>query len=288
MKYFVKPYSDIFIKYLFGSEDDKDILLEFINAVLSESDFDRIVDVEIRNPFNIKDFAVDKESILDIKAIDENGRIYNIEVQSSGNEIFINRSLYYWAEIYSGQLSESEIYKKLKPVICINILNMELFDNDRYFNTFLLKEQTTNQILTDHIVLNFIELPKFNGIDKNSNLEKFIYFLKNEGGDSKMLETLIKEDLIIKKAHNKYEKFTGDDKLRELYNSRIKYERDKLTLIDEAEMKGKKEGKIEGIKKGIKKGKIETAKMMLKKGYNIETIAELTGLNIDEIKTIIK
>jgi hypothetical protein len=54
MGYYVKPTSDIFIKYLLGSEENKDLLLSFINANLSEIGFDKIVKVVIKNPFNVK------------------------------------------------------------------------------------------------------------------------------------------------------------------------------------------------------------------------------------------
>ncbi len=73
----VKPYSDIFIKYLFGSERNKHLLLSFLNSVLQAKGFDKIVEVVLKNPFNIKEFSADKESLIDIKATDENYRIYD-------------------------------------------------------------------------------------------------------------------------------------------------------------------------------------------------------------------
>ncbi len=65
---YVKPTSDIFIKYLFGKEEHKPLLLDFINAVQKSRDFPLIKDLEIKNPFNIKTIAAEKESSLDIKA----------------------------------------------------------------------------------------------------------------------------------------------------------------------------------------------------------------------------
>lgn len=282
MGQYVKPSSDIFIKYLFGSEENKDLLLSFINAVLTEIGIDKIVNVEIKNPFNIKDFTFDKESILDVKATDENGRIYNVEVQSTGNETFVNRSLFYWAELYSGQLKETEVYENLKSVICINILEFNIFDNTNFFNSFLLKEKTSNQILTDHLIINFIELKKLDKINNKNELQEFLYFLKYEGKENKMLDTLIKENGTIGKAHKEYEKFTSDEKLRDLYNSRLKYERDKNSLLYEAEKKGKIEGKIDGKIEG----KIEDAKMMKENGIDIKLISKITGLKINEIELL--
>ena len=54
------------------------------------------------------------------------GRIFDIEVQSKGDEIYKNRILYYWSRIYSSQLKESNKYFMLEPVICINVLNFTL------------------------------------------------------------------------------------------------------------------------------------------------------------------
>ncbi len=44
----IKATSDIFIKYLFGSEHNKDLLIDFINANLLEIGFDEVVEVEIK------------------------------------------------------------------------------------------------------------------------------------------------------------------------------------------------------------------------------------------------
>ena len=128
----IRATSDIFFKFLFGKEENKDLLLSFINAVHADSGFALIKTVEIKNPFNIKNFSIDKESIVDVKATDENGRIYDVEVQTSGNDIFKNRTLYYWAKLYSSQLKESNLFSKLKPTICINVLDFDLFKEYDY------------------------------------------------------------------------------------------------------------------------------------------------------------
>jgi len=283
MSYYVKPSSDIFIKYLFGTEENKPILLAFINAVLIKTDFDPIVSVEIVNPFNIKEFIHDKETVLDVKATDNNGRIYDIEVQSIGNSVFIHRSLYYWSVLYSSQLQENEQYHLLKPAICINILDFIIFENiSDYHNCFLLKERLSNQILTDHLVINYLELPKLLDFMPDDHLKSILYFLKNEGKEDAMLKTLIKNDPIINKAHNEYVKFTQDDKMRDLYESRIKYQRDKNSLIYEAELKGK----LEGVLEGKLEGKLEDARLMKEDGISVEKISKYTGLSSEVISKI--
>ena len=65
---YVKATSDIFIKYMFGMDNQKSnqLVLSFINSVLGDSGFPTITKVIQKNPYNYKDFTNDKESILDI------------------------------------------------------------------------------------------------------------------------------------------------------------------------------------------------------------------------------
>jgi len=123
-------------------------------------------------------------------------------------------------------------------------------------------------------VINYLELPKLLDIMPDDHLKSILYFLKNEGKEDAMLKTLIKNDPIINKAHNEYVKFTQDNKMRDLYESRVKYQRDKNSLIYEAEIKGKLEGKL------------EDARLMKEDGIPVEKISKYTGLSIEEISRI--
>ncbi len=283
MSTFIKPYSDIFIKYLLGSEKNKDLLISFINAVITDSNFNKIVDVEIKNPFNIKNFPIDKESILDIKATDEHKRQYNIEVQTSGNDSFKLRSLYYWAKIYSSQLIEGEIYPKLTPCICINILNFNLLkDTETYHNCFLLRETDNPEyVLTDHLILHFLELTKLKEKIDTNKLIKWLLYMKYEGRKEDLMQILIKDDTEITKAHNEYKNFTQDKKLREIYDARVRWKMDHDTDIAIAKQEGKIEGKIEGKKEGIEEGELKTQQNVL-----IKLIEKKFGINENEIKII--
>ncbi|MDY6968549.1 MAG: Rpn family recombination-promoting nuclease/putative transposase [Spirochaetota bacterium] len=256
---FIRPTSDIFVKYLLGSEKNKDLLLSFVNAVITDSHFNRIISVEIKNPFNIKDCPVDKESILDVKATDETGRQYDIEVQSVGDESFKIRSLYYWAELYSSQLFEGDIYSRLKPAVCINLLNFTLFQEFDYFHScFLLREiNNPEYILTDHLILHFLELPKLNDEVKDDHLIRWLLYFKNEGTGEDIMQILIKDDETIAKAHKEYEHFTQNEQLRDLYESRLKWEKDYNSAIFAAKQEGIKEGIKEGKDEGIKLGELQ-------------------------------
>ncbi len=282
----VKAYSDIFIKYLLGSIGNEDILLSFINDVLVSSGFEKIKDVIIQNPFNFQEFEEDKLSILDVKAIDEKGKTYNIEVQVQGNETYKSRILYYWSRTYTSQLKEADPYSQLRPVISINVLNFNLInESDDYHNVFCLTKATDSCIvLTDHLYIHFLELPKLIEKKKLNHLEKWLYFLKYEG--DKNMSVIIKDDEVFKKAHNEYKNFTQNDRLRELYESRIEAERRRITDIEYAEEKGIKIGKEEGKKEGKKEQKVEIAKKMLEQALDTQVIKQTTGLSDSEIEKI--
>lgn len=176
---YIKPYSDIFIHYLLAQEQNKDLLIDFINSVLIDADFNPIKDVTIKNPFNIRKYPNDREIILDINAVDENDHIYNIEIQSQGNKSFINRSLLNWAKCYSNQIQKGQNFTILKPTISINILNWTLIEQsiDKR-STFLLTEKNNKDIvLTYQIIIHFLELSKV-----EENLSKY---------DNKLLNWLI-------------------------------------------------------------------------------------------------
>ena len=84
--------------------------------------------------------------------------------------------------------------------------------------------------------------------------------------------------------------FRGDKSMKESFESHMKFVLNKNTDVSIARKDGIKIGREEGIKVGIEKGakneKIKLARNMLKKGYNITEISELSGLSIDEIKKL--
>ncbi|HOG64021.1 MAG TPA: Rpn family recombination-promoting nuclease/putative transposase [Spirochaetota bacterium] len=289
MATYIKPWADIFIRYLFGRQANEKLLLSFTNAVLEDSGIPTIVALEIKNPFNLAEELLTKESILDIKATDENGTIYDIEVQTGGDPFYRNRSLYYWAKNYGGQLDRGDEYAELKPVICINILNFVLIKELPAMHTcfMLLEKDNPDYVLTRHCMLHFLELPKMNK-KKNfsNNLERWLTFLKSEGQEEETMKVIINDDAIFAKAHEEYKTFTQDDRMRELYEAREKALKDRNTLLRIAEERGIEKGIEQGIEKGIEKGIRENARRMLEDGVPMNTIAKYTGLSIPEIEAL--
>ena len=275
----VKKLNDFFIRYFFGLEGHEDLLLSFINAIMIDSNFATFVSVEIINPFNLSEKANNKESIVDLKAVTEDGIIVIIEIQTYSTKNFFERTLYYWSKNYSNILKKGEDYPELKPVISINLIDDILFDktDNRMHTCYLLKEKNSNKILTDHIQLHYIEIPKFNN-DANitTELKNWILFLKSNKEED--MSQLLKEDTIFEKAMKKYNYFTDNEDLLNEYDRREAY-----LVYQSSLMRGAKE---DGFEEGEKNKAISMATAMKKDGADINLISKYTGLTIDEIKKL--
>ena len=85
-KQILDPKKDLPFKRLFGTPENRDILLSLINAVLQYEE--EIVAVEILNPYNVSKYDAGKDSALDLKVVDEKGRLFAIEMQSYEDPFF--------------------------------------------------------------------------------------------------------------------------------------------------------------------------------------------------------
>jgi hypothetical protein len=79
---FVDPKNDVAFRKIFGDENKKEILISFLNNVLEFAGTDKeIIDITIKNPYQVPKLKELKETILDIKAVDKRNIHYIIEMQ---------------------------------------------------------------------------------------------------------------------------------------------------------------------------------------------------------------
>ena len=94
----------------------------------------------------------------------------------------------------------------------------------------------------------------------------------------------------MKEYNNELEKINEDETIWPF----ISPEEDEIKIRNSNIEIGRREGLEEGIEKGIQKGiekgvkqeKINNAKNMLEKNLDINIISEVTGLRVEEIKTL--
>ena len=272
----LNPLVDFAFKKLFGVEENKDLLIDLINAVVSAKD--QISDLELQNPYNAKNFRADKLSILDIKAKGMDNKWYNIEMQIMDQEYYDARALYYWSKVYNAQLLSGINFDNLQKTIAINFLNFDCLDEKYYHNTYKLKNiVTNNDYSVDHLELHFIELKKYHETF-STTLDRWANFLKNahEYSSQKLPQEL--QIPTIQKAVEVLEHMYLDKDERESYEARLKWLRDEEMAIQKAENRG--------IEQGIEQGKIAMvamAKALLAQGVAVDIVASASGLSKEEL-----
>jgi predicted transposase/invertase (TIGR01784 family) len=178
---FLNPRTDLAFKKIFGSDQSKDILLSFLNAVLPLAS--PIADVTIVDPYQAPKVVGMKESAVDVRAVDENGRQFIIEMQVLNVNGFEKRVLYNACKAYAGQISKGEDYPKLSDVIALTITDFTMFtERPDGINSFRLKADDGG-LYSDDLELVFIELPKFHGNEADLATmdlkDKWLFFLKH-------------------------------------------------------------------------------------------------------------
>ncbi len=181
----IDPKIDYAFKKIFGSVANIALLRSLLEAVLKLLPGERIVHLEICNPFNEKEISDDKLSILDIKVRDQSGRQYNVEMEMAGPRVFPHRAVYYWSRLHSGQLSEGDDYTKLQPTISISFVDRVLFPEvpDYHLDFQIRSRKHSDVVFSSHLEIHIIELPKFRlqAESLSSPLDKWIYFLIHGG-----------------------------------------------------------------------------------------------------------
>jgi len=278
------PKIDLVFRKLFGSEENKDILLSFVNAVLEKEV--KIKDLTIKNPYNISSYITGKTSILDIKAVDEHDRWYDIEMQIAEQGFYGKRALYYWGKVFTDQVEKAEKLSDLRKTIGIHLLDFNYFRDERYLRRVVLKDFDTNDLYQelDYEELYFLEMSKFKKDyrDLKTVLDRWITFMNRayELERGKVPEELRQEKEILR-AIEKLEIMYFDPAEKEIYEAERKLRMDHQEEVRTAQEKGRKEGRMEGIKEE----KIKIAKSLLEL-LDVKTISEKTGLSAAEIEEL--
>ncbi|MBN2342289.1 MAG: PD-(D/E)XK nuclease family transposase [Deltaproteobacteria bacterium] len=141
------------------------------------------------------------------------------------------------------------------------------------------------RILTDHLMLHFIDLTTFRSmhtIEASSPLLDWLTWFCSDGDDMKGLETILEKNPVIKEANQLYTLFTADKELMEKYEARQKYLRDVSTIKSVSRDEGYSQGKAEGIDEE----KRAVARIMKTNSEPTEKIQRYTGLSKEEIEQL--
>ncbi len=287
----VNPKIDLVFKKLFGTEQNISLLKSLVNSILPENE--QVTTLELKNPYNPSDYLSGKITYLDIKATDEYGKWYDIEIQVAPFDFFRFRLLYYWAKMYSSQLKNRQTYDELRKTIVISLINFDYFiDNEgeeRYLRRIGLTDLDTGIIYeqTDGLELIFVELKKFKKElpEIHSALERWITFLNkaHEYSKDNLPKELATEE--IRKAMEELEIMYFNENEQEHFESQERRYLDELSLARRKERE--KEREIQNIQNAVNEAILENvvviAKSLKSNGADYELIVKSTGLSKDQI-----
>ncbi len=290
-------------KYILRDKSNFDILEGFLSALLGKD----ITIINLLESESNQENETDKLNRVDLLTVDDTGEYIIIEIQNEREIYYLERLLYGTSKLIVENMKRGEPYQNVKKVISISILYFALgekIDDYVYYGNTefrgihtkssltlrrkekeMIKEMETKNIYPEYYL---IEVEKFEDIIQN-DFDEWMYFLKNES---------IKDDFKsknIQKAQEKLKVIKMPEEARKRYDrylNNVAIEYDVLEAkkeeieekIEKGREKGREEGREKGREEGREEGKRETARNMIKFGMEIEVVAKITGLTINEIQ----
>ena len=315
---FMNLHSDYAFKQVFGSEQNKSITIQFLNALFegefvvndlcfhdkevlpSEEEGKRILyDVYCTHVGNKagEATAADDESTIG------KGEHFIIEMQNSYEPLWESRAIGYTAAAVYHQFRRGEEYT-FAPVFSIFVMDFSLSGMSRRLkHDIRFADIETHERLSDDVRLLFLSLKevKKKWEECTTELERLLFLIKN-------MHKMDKESTPYQEK-NYYKLFHASEMPPRCSEEYVYYSQSVLKMkenqraVDYAAKKARAEGMAEGIEKGIEKGmaegiekgiekgermaKQQTAINLYKAGIGIDLICAATGLDQHSVKSLI-
>lgn len=269
---YINPYTDFGFKYLFGTEPNKDITLELVNALLQGKEV--IKSLTLLPTEQLGDTKDDRRSVFDIYCENEQGDKIIIEMQKADQQWFKDRSVYYSSFPIRQQGERGQWRFGLKAVYTIGILDF-VFDEDKddqeyYHHVVKLMDVNTKEVFYDKLTYIYLEMPKFQKTEEELEtiVDKWLYALKNLPRLLERPKAL--QDRIFKKFFDVAEiaNLSKEEYVKYLESEKVYYDNDGAIRTAEA--------------KGRAKERLANAKALLGNGVPLEVIVKSPQLTDDE------
>lgn len=261
---------DIIFKKIFT--ENVDMLQSFLADIL-DIPYDDIQDIIVAKQELTPETVDGKFSRLDLnlKVAD---KLINVEIQLKGDNDYRDRTLFYWAKLYTSELKSGETYGQLKKTICINIINFNMFDRSDYHTEIVSSIKDTGEIFSDKFSIHFFELKKVGKeVNPNNRRELWMQFLNASSEEE--FEVLKQTNVpIMNKAVNIIYDLSEDTKIREMARLREKALHDEASALANAKNEGRAEGRAEGISIGEENAVNKMIEKMRKRGMSEDEINE--------------
>ncbi|MEY2803781.1 MAG: hypothetical protein RL657_1117 [Pseudomonadota bacterium] len=235
MKHAIDPKIDCVFKAILGAEDNRHLLIHFLNAILGQDLPSPITSVEILNPASDREFFSDKMNVVDVKARDNASRMFQVEIQLLQHRGLPQRMLYCWADLYAKQIESGDEYQKLQPAYSIWLLDANLNDIDTGpIHRYKFRNES-QQSMAEHGGIWLIELKKCRW-DHVATEEQRWLKLFNDGqtlNDADLPEWMQTPEM--RKVMTVLQQFSDKEENYHTYASRLDYQRTQRAIENQAQ-----------------------------------------------------
>ena len=290
MKY-LNPRADLTFKRVFGEHPD--LVMSLLNALLPLAANQEITDIEYLPSEMVPENPLRKNSIVDVRCKDKQGRQFLVEMQMIWSPEFRQRVLFNASKAYVRQINIGEEYELLQPVYSLNLVN-EIFEPELegyYHHYQMIHVENTDKVI-EGLQLIFVELPKFtpHTFSEKKMQVLWLRYLTEINEQTREVPEELMANPEVKKAVDALEVSAFTDAQLAGYEKFWDIISVEKTLYNSAIRKGLAEGLAEGMEKGMEKGKAEERHLIAfnfkKQGVSFEVISQCTGLSIKEIELL--
>ena len=282
MKY-LDPKADLTFKRVFGEHPD--LVMSLLNALLPLTAGQEITDIEYLPSEMVPENPLRKNSIVDVRCKDKEGRQFIVEMQMIWSPEFKQRVLFNASKAYVRQMNVGEQYELLQPVYSLNLVN-EIFEPslEGYYHHYQMIHVENSDKVIDGLQLIFVELPKFTPHSYSEKKMQVLWLRYLTEINEKTRE--VPEELManseVKKAVNALEISAFTDAQLAGYENFWDIISVEKTLYNSAERRG--------MAQGMAQGKAEERHLIAinlkKQGVSFEIISQCTGLPVKEIELL--
>ena len=282
MKY-LDPKADLTFKRVFGEHPD--LVMSLLNALLPLTAGQEITDIEYLPSEMVPENPLRKNSIVDVRCKDKEGRQFIVEMQMICSPEFKQRVLFNASKAYVRQMNAGEQYELLQPVYSLNLVN-EIFEPslEGYYHHYQMIHVENSDKVIDGLQLIFVELPKFTPHSYSEKKMQVLWLRYLTEINEKTRE--VPEELManseVKKAVNALEISAFTDAQLAGYEKFWDIISVEKTLYNSAERRG--------MAQGMAQGKAEERHLIAinlkKQGVSFEIISQCTGLPVKEIELL--
>ena len=282
---YINPFTDFGFKKLFGTEMNKDLLIDFLNELIHGKG--KITDIKYLNTAQLGRTKYDRQAVFDIFCETDAEEKFFVEMQKAKHDFFKDRSVFYSTFPISQQAKKGEWNYKLQPVYMVGVLDFVFNENkddvNYYHSEVRLMDTQKNTVFYDKLTFIYLEMPKFNkkADELETRFEKWMYVLKNlprlQNLPVQLQEKIFKKILRVAEIANLKKEEISE------YEESLKKYRDMYSVIETAKKEAREEEKA--------KSDAALAGMIIKMkadGLPIDSICKYTGLSRGKVEDFTK